>query len=280
MSVQWVHLAPEELLVASSRGVWIQRHEPGAVGLSGPMPDSLQATPENTRKLLDGAIVAAERGVREERTPPMTAERWALQLVNQWYCAHHSVALLPEVIERYESADRADLTEFARRKLEEEQGHDQLPLADLRALGYDPEALVEEVPASPSVIAVVAYARECVRGEHPVEFLGYVYALERRATRIPADWLDALDAMLPPGVDATSGIRAHATEFDVRHVDDAVAFITALPARDRTRIAISCHRTTHITCSPSPRQHPAEAELDAWLSRFKRAGPARTAKRS
>ncbi|HEY6398865.1 MAG TPA: hypothetical protein VIX82_15565, partial [Solirubrobacteraceae bacterium] len=184
---------------------------------------------------------------------------------------HHSVALLPELTRRCERAGRRDLADFARRKLEEERGHDQFPLADLRALGYDAETLVQQIPPVPAVKSGVEYARACALGEHPVEFVGYIYALERRVIRIPDDWLTALDAMLPAGVDATSGIRLHASEFDVDHVRDAVMFVAGLRAEDRTRIAKSCYRITEISCGTYPGQRPSEAELECRLSPFQRA---------
>jgi hypothetical protein len=269
MSVQWAHLPGGGTLVASTRGAWIHEPTPASLGLRGPMADSQPATPETTRHLLDGAIAAAEREAPHLTAPPITAIRWAWHLVAQWYCAHHSVALLPEVIRRYEAAGRRDLADFARRKLEEEQGHDRFPIADLRALGYDGEAAVRHVPPAPAVKAGVDYARACADGEHPVEFLGYVYALERRVIRITDDWLTALDAVLPPGVEAASGIRLHVGEFDVDHVAEAVLFVADLPADDRTLIARSCHRSTEILCDAYRGQHPSDAELERLLSPFR-----------
>jgi hypothetical protein len=265
MGVQWVHLESGEILVASGRGAWIHQPELGALGLTGPMPDTLPATHDTTRHLLDGAIAAAERAAPRMRPPAMTARRWAWDLAGQWYGAHHSVALLPELIERYEAAGRYELAEFARQKLVEEQGHDQLPLADLRALGYDALALVQAVPPPSWVVGGLDYALDCVRGERPVEFLGYVYALERRVLRFTDDWFIALHAVLPGCAEAASGLRAHATEFDAEHVNDAIAFFTSLSAVDRTRIAIGAYRTTQISCAAFVGQHPSEAELDRWL---------------
>lgn len=271
MSVQWVHLPGGGTLLASARGAWIQQPAAASLALRGPMTDSLPATVQTTEHLLDGAIAAAERQAPELRAPPMTATRWAWELAAQWYCAHHSVALLPELIRRYEAAARRDLADFARRKLEEERGHDQFPLADLRALGYDAEGLVQQIPPMPAVKAGVDYARACALGEHPVEFVGYMYALERRVIRIPGEWLTALDALLPPGVDATSGIRLHVSELDVGHVQEALMFIAGLPADDRTRIAQSCYRITEICCGRCAEHHPSDGELQRRLSRFHRA---------
>jgi hypothetical protein len=271
MPVQWVHLAPDRVLVASNRGAWLQRPELGARGIVGPMPESIAATVATTRQLLDGAITLAER----DRPAPagdeqqLTARRWAWDLVGQWHCAHHSVALLPEVIARYEGDGRSDLASFARAKLDEEQGHDQFPLDDLRALGYEAEAVVREVAPAPVTTAALEYARGCVFGSEPVEFLGYVYALERCVLSVPRELFAALEAVLPAGVEAASGLRLHVDEFDSGHVEDALSFISGLPAVDRTAIAVGCHRTTQILCEPF--DQPSDAELESWFAPYERA---------
>jgi hypothetical protein len=268
MAVQWAHLGANQVLVASERGAWLQEPELGTLGLVGAMPDSLPANEETTRQLLDGAIAAAEREAPGVPAPPLTARRWAWHLASQWYCAHRSVELLPTAIERFRATGRPDLASFARHKLEEEQGHDQFPLDDLRALGYDAESLVREIPPAPAVTAGLDYADSCIAGEQPVEFLGYVYALERRVLRLSDDWFRALHTVLPPGIEAASGLRKHATELDADHVNEAVRFVTGLPAEDRTRIAIGCYRTTHVYCEQLPDQDPSEGKLQTWLTSF------------
>lgn len=258
MSVQWVQLEAGQTLVASTRGAWIQQAELGAMTLDGPMPAGHPATIDTTRHLLDGAILAAEANAAPEWAPEISAIRWAWHLVGQWYCAHHSVALLPQLIARLEAAAEDDLAEFAGVKLEEERGHDRFPLADLRSLGFDAEALVAGVSPAPSVAAVVEYARSCARGARPAEFFGYVYALERRVLFWDEQLLGSIEAVLPDGVDALSGIRAHVEEFDRGHVGQALAFITGLPARHRSDIALGCHRTAHILSRAWPGEHPPD----------------------
>ena len=277
MTVQWVHLSAGETLVASSRGAWIQKPQLGAIALSGAMPDAVPATRDTTRHLLDGAIAAAERAASPVQPPRMTIRRWAWQLVGQWYCAHHSVALLPEVIARYEAQGRRDLAAFVQNKLWEERGHDLLPLADLRALGYDADAVVGAVRPTSDAETLVEYARTCARGEHPVEFLGYVYALERRVLDARGDWIERVQAALPRGVDATSAVRTHATEFDHAHVAEAVSFFNGLGGADRTQIVFGCYRTTQVSCAGLAARQPSEGELAEWLAPYKYARPFRTA---
>jgi hypothetical protein len=267
MAVQWVHLGADQVLVASGKGAWLQRPELGLLPFAGPMPEGLPATRTTMSNLLDGAIVAAERDAGASAPPPMTAVRWAWDLLTQWYCAHHSVALLVEAVERFEQLERSDLFSFARHRLEEERGHDQFPLRDLRALGYDAEPLVHEVAPAPRAIALIKYARASVRGEHPVEFLGYIHSQERHVLRVTPSWFAELQGTLG-GVQADSGLRAHATELDVKHVEEAVDFFTCLPAADRTRIALACYQTSLVRNTQPTAPDPSDAELASRLSAF------------
>ncbi len=273
MPVQWAQLGAGRTLVASSRGAWLQRPEPTMFSLRGDMPDSIAATPETTRHLLDGAIAVAERAAAPHVRPPvMTRLRWAWQLIGQWYTAHHSVALLPDLIERFSDDGRSDLVDFTRRRAgrggrarrvrDRQPGGDWIRQRSARGACE---------PPPPDAAALVDYARACARGETPVEFLGYAYALERRVIRVSPDVIASIDALFDSAVDATAGLRAHAGELDLGHVQEFIAFTTRLPAVDRTRMALGCHRTTEIACAIPPGGDPAEADLADHLEAFRRA---------
>lgn len=271
MAVQWLHLGPEETLIASSEAAWIQHAVLGRAPFAGEMSDSVPATERSTRHLLDGAIAAAERATPCVQGPPMTARRWAWSLVNQWYGAHHGLPLFLEVADRFTAIDRPDLAEFAVQKYEEEWGHDQLPLNDLRTLSYDAEGAVSEVEPDPGTVELVEHARRCVRGDHPVEFLGHIYALERQMIRLDSDFFAALDSALGRDGVPASFLRSHADDLDIGHVEEAVSFITRLSASDRTAIARGCYRTTQIRHASLPGRYPSERDLDSRLSRFQLA---------
>jgi hypothetical protein len=232
------------------------------------MPDWSATTPEAMRQLLDGVIAAAEREVPRVQGPPMTARRWAWHLVGQWYCAHHSIDLLGEVVERLRAIGRSDLAEYAAQKYDEEQGHDQFPLDDLRALGYDAEVVVRDVAPEPAIVALIEFARSCVRSEEPAEFLGYIYALERQMLRLSAEWFAALDAAFAPEAAPASFLRTHATDLDIEHVREGASFFAGLSGIDRTRIALGCYRTTQVRNDPQWGRYPSEDELQDRLSRF------------
>ena len=278
MTAQWVQLRDGETLVASRRGAWIQSPQAAALELWGSMPPSQSGTLETTRHLLEGAMTAGERGAEAVRAWPPSAPKWALDLVDQWYTAHHSVALLPVAIERYESMNRFELARFARRKLEEEAGHDRMPLNDLGVLGYDAEAAVKEVPPGPTARALVRYARGCLEGPEPVGFFGYIFVLERRVIRITDDALATLESALPGGAAATSGVRAHAVEFDHQHVEELVAFVSGLPADDRTAVALACFDTAALISEAVPAS--SELEREHRLARLRKSTIQATTSRS
>lgn len=266
MPVQWVHLGADGLLVASSRRAWLQPLELDVLALGTSMPASLPGTPDTTRQLLDGALAAAERSSPVRTAPRMTLQRWAWELVNQRYVATNSIALLAEAHDRYGRLGRRDLAEFTLRRLEGERGHDQFPLDDLVALGYDVEQVLREVPPAAAARALIDYAARCVRGAEPVEFLGYIYSMERHVIRLSAEWFEALDEIVPAGVDAASGLRAHVSKLDIEHVDEAISFFADLPAGDRARVALGCYRTTLIRNAPSAAGEPSEADLKGWFT--------------
>jgi hypothetical protein len=225
------------------------------------MPPSQKGTLETTRHLLEGAMTAGERNAAAASGPwPPAARAWALDLVDQWYTAHHSVALLPVAIERYESMHRPELARFAQRKLEEEAGHDRMPLNDLGAMGYDAEAAVKAVPPGPTASALVRYAGDCIEGPEPVSFFGYVFVLERRVIRVTDDALRKLESALPSGAAATSGVRAHAVEFDHQHVEELIGFVSGLPADDRTAVALACLDTAALISKAVPADSVHERE--------------------
>jgi hypothetical protein len=274
VSVQWLHLGAEETLIASNAGPWTQRAVLGRLPFAGDMSDAVPATVETTRALLDGAIAAAEQDVGREPGPPMSERRWAWSLVNQWYGSHHSIPLFLEVADRFTAMGRSDLARFALHKHEQERGHDQLPLNDLRMLSYEAEAAVREVKPDPGVRQLVDYARACVRGPEPVEFLGHIYALERQMLRLDSKFFGALDTALGRERAPASFLRSHATDLDIEHVEEAVSFVAGLPASDRTAIARGCYRTTQIRHVSLPGRYPSETELESWLARFRIAQPA------
>jgi hypothetical protein len=168
--------------------------------------------------------------------------------------------------ERFAAAGRAELAEYAALKVEDEGGHDSLAERDLAALGFDAPAAVRAL-VPPTAAALVEYFTSLVYADDPVGCVGYAYALERLAVAVPKDYLRQVEAVLPPGVNATRCLRVHsASGADLSHVEDAVQVTASLPAADRIRIARACYQTTKICASAPPEGHLSEPELERRLA--------------
>ncbi len=253
VGLEWARIAEDAVLVASAERAWLHRPHPGPETdpFAGPMTG--QGAVETTRNLLDGALGIAGERFRDAETAPFTLTQYAWQLVGGYHSTHATPRLLRAAEARFRAAGRADLAAIACWEWRNETGHDELALRDLEALGYSRSAVVRTA-MSAWTAAVVAYADRCVAGEHPVMLFGYAYALERRAVCTTREDVQAVEALLPPGVKATRCLRIHsAIGADVRHVSGSVEKIARLPAEDRALIARAAYETATILFSgPDP----------------------------
>jgi len=267
VSVEWARVASDRVVVATAEGAWVHRLDPSG------LPDEFQ-TPmrgrgriATTASLLDGAIGAASRRRRAgPAASPLTPVRWAWRLAGYYLTTEATTRLLPEAARRFSATGRGLLAEWARERAREERGHDRLALRDIVSLGYDPELVVSRL-RPPASVALVDYFTRAVRDAHdPIGCVGYAYALERLAMEKTADDVAAVEASLPPGVNATRCLRVHsAIGSDASHVADTLAMVARLPAADRTAIARACYETARLfyrPAAPAPRDH----ELHQLLS--------------
>ena len=267
MTVEWARVAPDRVVVAAADGAWV--HRPDRAGLSDEFqaPMTGRGSPATTAWLLDGSIGAASSGRRSPAAAPrLTLVRWAWRLAGYYLTTEATTRLLPEAARRFRAAGRTALAEWARVRAREERGHDRLALRDIVSLGYDPELVVSRL-RPPASVALVDYFTRAVReASDPIGCVGYAYALERLALEKTADDVAAVEASLPPGVNATRCLRVHsAIGSDASHVADTLAMVARLPPAERTAIARACYETARLfyrPAAPAPRDH----ELHQLLS--------------
>lgn len=206
-----------------------------------------RGTPAATRALLSGALAAGlSRPPRSAEPPPLTLPRVVYRLCGRYRTTHATPPAFRRMATLFRTRGRADLADFAERKAREETGHDRLVLMDLEALGLPAQRLVEALRPATGV-ALVEHLRRLEQAPHPVGILGYAYALERAALFTGQADIDATQALCPPGVDATRGMRVHsAVGADVDHVRELVAFVAPLSAAERAAIAQAVYRTARI----------------------------------
>lgn len=271
-ATEWVEVNPGTVVVATEARAWL--HQPLPDGDPYMAPMTAPGTVESTRRLLDGALAAAEQVAARTRGPtvPMTALRYAWRVVGFYHLTRATPRIMRRAVERFEERDRSELAAFAAENLEEELGHDELALADLEALGYRADELVAAV-VPPAAAALVARQEEAVEGDDPLDAFGFGYAIERSSTRIGASYLTALEEVLGPEVDATRCLRVHsALGADVAHVESKVRFYSGLDAAERVRIARAVYQAALVIYRDQPNQEPPEDELAFVLGAYHGGG--------
>ncbi|MCI0392656.1 MAG: iron-containing redox enzyme family protein [Acidobacteria bacterium] len=262
IEIEWAQLTAETVVIATSERAWLRLLDTFDSDDPFAQPMRCAGSLATTRNLMDGAISAAQQVISPNSArPQLTEARWVWRLAGYYHTTHATPRLMAEAAERFAAAGRHSLARYALEKVRDEGGHDELALADLRALGYCAEAVVAELVPS-TAAALVDYFARCVRAENPVGCVGYAYALERLAVTNGRDYIRQVEAALPAGVRATRCLRVHsAVSADAKHVEDALEVTAALPAEDRRLVARACYETASIACSPPPGGHIAEPAL-------------------
>ena len=264
---EWAQISPGVAVVTTATSA--HRHRLAPFGDRYAEPMTASGTVASTAKLLDGALVAGEKVATASGRPVagMTPLRHAWNLVGSYHSTHATPTIMRRAQARFEQLGRTDLAAFAHGKVVEETGHDELALADLRALGYDAAALVASIhPPAPA--ALVAAEERVVEGPHPIASIGYAYAIERSSTRIGQSYLSALETILGPVV-ATRCLRVHsALGVDVEHVRSAARFIAGLAGPERALVAAAVYEAALILYGTHAGQHPTESELARVLSPY------------
>lgn len=101
--------------------------------------------------------------------------------------------------------------------LNEEYGHEQWILADIRAAGGDP-AIATDHPPLPATAAMVSCAWDVVQRGNPVSFFGMVFVLEGTSIAMATRAADALRAELGLPADAFRYLYSHGS-LDEQHVE-------------------------------------------------------------
>lgn len=128
----------------------------------------------------------------------------------------------------------APIGEYLHGHIAQERGHDEWLLADLAALGADPEATLARPPA-PAVARLAGAQYYWIEHYHPVAILGYIAVLEGNA---PAPWLAARIAAAGVPAAALRTVRAHA-RLDTAHAGEVIAVLDELVLTPRQQSAVA-----------------------------------------
>ena len=124
--------------------------------------------------------------------------------------------------------------------VEEETGHQEWILSDIRACGGDPERVRAGRPDLPAEL-MVAYAYDLIERINPVGFLGMVFVLEGTSTQVATRAAEALIQNLGLPRSAFTYLTSHGT-LDMEHTRFFESIVNRLDDVDDRAILIHCAR--------------------------------------
>ncbi|MBD2596388.1 hypothetical protein H6G74_18925 [Nostoc spongiaeforme FACHB-130] len=224
-----------------------------------------------TQKFLDRAIVSAWHAVKSERRPPaLTPTRWVWRLAGFYHLCHSTPRLMEKARSRFAATNRQRLAQWAGQKAKEEAGHDILALRDIHSMGYQAEAVVEAL-VPPAAQTLLNCFNQCVQDSDPIGCVGYSYTAERLGICIGEAYIQKVEALLPPGINATRCLRVHSaiSTTEVQHVQKTVAMIAGLTHQERDRVAQACYQAALLRFSPPPEAYITDEEIENVLKPLK-----------
>lgn len=274
-TVEWARISPNKVIVASSERAWLLEDTDQNVPTNSSTQYFTQSMEgvgsiATTRQLLDGAIAAAKYAVNSDVRPPaLTAKRWIWRLAGAYHLTHPAPQLFKEAARRFALKGHSMLADWAAEKAKEETGHDLLALRDIKSLGYDAEAVVKEL-VPPAAQVLIDYFTRSIQDDNPIDCVGYSYTMERMALGVGEEYIQKIEALLPPGINATRCQRTHSSVgADGEHVEETVEMIAELTSQERVRIVRTCYETALMCFSPAHKGYMTDEMLQPILSPLK-----------
>ena len=266
--LEWAQIAPGKVVVANSERAWLYQPQSTEDRFAHPMEGA--GSFATTKKLLDTAIAAAKVAVKSDSRPPaLTSTRWVWRLASAYHLTTPASQLFTDAAVGFAANNRSHLESWALEKVEEETGHDRLALLDIQSLGYDAEAVVAEL-TPPAAIALVDYFTRSVQDDDPIDVVGYAYTMERLSMGIEEDYIEKVESLIPPKINATRCLRVHSSlGADAHHAEENISLVANLSPAERTRIARACYETALMLFSPPPKGYVSNDELQAKLEPLK-----------
>jgi pyrroloquinoline quinone (PQQ) biosynthesis protein C len=177
--------------------------------------------------------------IREGSTGRLTRGHYLAFLGQAYHHVKHTLPLLMACGSRIPE-DKAWLRVAMAEYIEEETGHEEWILNDIRAAGGDPEAVRKARPDMAAEL-MVAYAYDTIHRGNPVGFLGMVLVLEGTSVQVATQAAKALKESLRLPDAAFSYLTSHGA-LDVGHTKFFETLVNRLedPA-DREQV-IHCAR--------------------------------------
>ncbi|AUB35503.1 Thiaminase [Nostoc flagelliforme CCNUN1] len=266
VDIEWARIAPDKVIVASADRVYL--HQLNCANSDDPFAQQMNNVGKvaTTRKLLDGIIAFVKSSVLPKtNSPALNPTRWVWRLAGLYHLCCPTQELMEKASENFALKGRKSLSQWAIQKAREEASHDLLALLDIQSMGYKADAVVKAfVP--PVAKTLTNYFTHSVQLLDPIGCVGYSYTIERLALSIGEEYIQAVEALLPSGINATRCLRIHSRiGSDLKHIQETVEMVAGLTPLERTQIAISCYETALLYFSPPQLGYISEEELEQVL---------------
>lgn len=153
--------------------------------------------------------------IRAALSGTLTREQYVSFLTQAYHHVRHTVPLLMACGSRLDPKltwlQRA-IAEY----IEEEIGHDEWILNDIRACGVDPSLIPTSIPNHETEI-MIAYAYHQIDRENPIGFFGMVHVLEGTSVSVATQAAQTIQQSLKLPADAFSYLLSHGS-LDQEHV--------------------------------------------------------------
>lgn len=181
------------------------------------------------------SIPALVRGVRGEI--PLSA--YVAFLTEAYHHVKHTVPLLMACGSRL-SEDKEWLRVAVGEYIEEEMGHQEWVLNDIKACRFDHDAVRNGAP-KPETELMVAYAYDCIHRRNPVGFFGMVLVLEGTSIRLATDAAGTIQKSLGLPDSAFTYLSSHGA-LDVSHMIFYQKLVNQLNDKKDQQSIIHCAR--------------------------------------
>lgn len=199
----------------------------------------LQAETERSRyQLIQSAII------QEALRGDVTRGQYLAFLAQAYHHVKHTVPLLMACGSRLD-ARHEWLKKAIAEYIDEEYGHEQWILNDIKAAGGDPVAVANTQPHI-TTQAMVAYAYHQVDRKNPVGFFGMVHVLEGTSTALATLAAEKIQVNLALPDSAFSYLTSHGS-LDLEHVKFFEVLMNQLTAsEDQAAVVDTAHAIYHL----------------------------------
>lgn len=175
----------------------------------------------------------AAPAIRECLAGCVSRERYVAFLREAYHHVRHTVPLLAASRERLPASRRA-LRDALGHYIEEERGHEEWILDDLRACGADADAVRRGAPGFAAEI-MLAYVYDYVGRINPAGMLGMVHVLEGTSSALATRAAQSIGTALGLPSSALRYLTSHGA-LDAAHVRFFAGVVDALPPADQEAV--------------------------------------------